>query len=106
MIDKLNILNLPILLALITGLGVLVHDTQLDMAAYTVMAKQASADAVRANNNSVKFSDYHIHTNRQHIKDVRSNEARNTPRTSEERKYAVSKRVSVSSGGLDYAWPS
>lgn len=106
MIDKLNILNLPILLALSTGLGVLVHDTQLDMAASTVMARQASADAVRANNNSVKFSDYHLHTDRQQLKEMRSSEARNAPRTSEERKYAIGKRVSVSSGGLDYAWPS
>lgn len=106
MIDKLKLLNLPILLALSTGLGVAFHDTLLDKAASTAMARQASADAVRSNNNSVKFSDYHLHTDRQHLNEMRSSEARSAPRTSEERKYAIGKRVSVSSGGLDYAWPS
>lgn len=106
MLNKFNSLNLPILLALSTGLGVLVHDTQLDMATSTAVSRQATVDAVKDNNNSVKFSDYHLHTERQHLNTMRSFEARNTPRTNEDRKYALAKRISTSSGGLDYAWPS
>lgn len=105
MLNKIFKLNLPILLTLSAATGVVLHDTQIDIATATAFSKLPTLEAVRNNNGSVKFGDYHLHTERQHFSNLKSNVARVTPRIFDDKKYISPKKMSLTTGGYDYFLP-
>jgi hypothetical protein len=93
---------LPIALTLLTVLGVLMHDTQLDKATTVaialpaVLASYGVADAVAR-------SSEHVHVERVSIT---AQQPRVQPRNSDDKKYMTQKRLSANLLGSEYSWPS
>ncbi len=101
---------IPLALTLNIALGVLIHDTQLDMAAKTIM----STPIVTINNIgdelSMKFNDPHSHSENvsaaDHIRDLKGDQPRTQTRGGDDKKYVVQKKSNVHSFGSEYIWPS
>jgi hypothetical protein len=100
---------LPILLTLSAAFGVLVHDTQIDAAARTVLTTPIAIVGNMESELLTKMNDPHINNERASVSrgvdDLRPTQPR-TPSRSDDKKYVVQKKSSVLSYGSEYIWPS
>ena len=105
----LSINPLPILLTLSTAFGVLVHDTQIDAAARSVLTTPISIVSYSSADLLTKMNDPHIHNERasvsRSVDDMQPAQPR-TPTRSDDKKYVGQKKSAVLSYGSEYIWPS
>ena len=101
---------LPLLLTLSTAFGVLVHDTQLDMAAKTALTVPIAIVAYGGADMTMKINDQHIQNERvsmsQRLGELKGDQPRTQTRGGDDKKYFVQKKSSVHSYGSEYIWPS
>jgi len=101
---------LPLLLTISTVFGVLVHDTQLDMAAMTALTVAVPIVGYVGNGVSLKLNDPHIHNESvsvsQSVRDLKDNTPRTQTRGGDDKKYVIQKKSSIHSYGSEYIWPS
>lgn len=95
--------NLPIALALTTGAGILMHDTQIDHATSLGMNGNYSSFNSSTAGRLYKKND-HLHYERPIYETNSNNRAQS--RLNEDKKYAVNKRLVGSNNDFDYIWPS
>ena len=100
---KLFTTPLPLIIALATGFGVLIHDTQIDKATATAIALPALLATYGASDISFKLNDPHTHTERV---SVAGSHPRVQPRSGDDKKYISLKKFGTTSFGGDYSWPS
>ena len=99
--NKLNELKIPTALALTAGASILFHDTGVDKATSTVIAKPTEALAVST---LVKDDIPHEHTRSSNLNPATTPRAQT--RLSDEKKYIINKRLMGSNNDFDYIWPS
>ena len=102
---KKNLKQIPVFLALTTGAGILMHDTQFDQAA---MAHINYPDAIHhfdEASRQYKTDRLHIHAERP-IYEQNNSSARSQTRLSDDKKYIIAKRLAGSNNDFDYIWPS
>ena len=101
---------LPVLLTLSTAFGVLVHDTQLDMAAKTALTAPIVVVAYAGADMAMKMNDPHIHNERvsfsNGVRELKGEQPRTQTRNGDDKKYLVQKKSSTLSYGSEYIWPS
>lgn len=98
--------QLPVALALTTGAGILMHDTQIDQAALTHISQPASSFNSSTAGRMFKFDDFHVHSERPDYRGGGNTIARSQTRLSDEKKYIIQKRLAGSNNDFDYIWPS
>lgn len=101
---------LPFLITLSTAFGVVIHDTQLDMAAKTALTIPYAVVDFAGSEMSMKFNDPHTHSENssvtQNLRDMKADQPRTQTRGGDDKKYVVQKKSSVHSFGSEYIWPS
>lgn len=100
---KLFTTPLPVIIALATGFGVLIHDTQIDKATATAIAVPAVLATYGAADIALKLSDPHTHAERV---SVAASNPRVQPRSGDDKKYISLKKFGANSLSGDYSWPS
>lgn len=99
--NNINQLKIPAALALTAGASILIHDTSMDKAAATVLAKPNQALSVA----SISKED----VPHDHLRGSNTNPA-STPRAqtrlTDDKKYIINKRLVGSNNDFDYIWPS
>lgn len=100
---KLFATPLPIIIALTTGFGVLIHDTQIDKATATAIALPALLATYGAADISLKLNDPHTHSERVSVAGAHP---RVQPRSGDDKKYISLKKFGANSLSGDYSWPS
>jgi hypothetical protein len=103
--NKTNMKNtlkqLPVTLALTAGAGILLHDTNLDVAASAAIQRDIGGSGLSS---VFKSDNSHSHIERPVTK--QGGEPRSQSRLSDEKKYIISKRLMGNNNDLDYIWPS
>jgi len=94
---------LSLIIAFTTGVGVLVHDTQIDKAASLAIALPAIVATYSAVDKALKTSDAHTHVERVTIG---GSNHRIQPRVGDDKKYIVLKKFGAHSLNGEYSWPS
>lgn len=101
---------LPLLLTLSTAFGVVVHDTQLDMAAKTAMTIPIAIIGFVGTEVSLKLNDPHVHNESasvsQSVRELKAANPRTQTRGGDDKKYVIQKKASLQSYGSEYIWPS
>lgn len=99
---------IPIFITLTTGVSVLLHDVQFERAAALAVPVPFSTEHIAGA--SLMLRDQHTHTERVA---VNGSAYRNTsvspsigPRTSDDKKYIAAKKMSITTSGSAYIWPS
>ncbi len=82
--------------------GVLVHDSRLDRAAASILPAQSSAITTLE---ELKVNDLHTHTERASF-GQNTVEPSIQPRTDNDKKYVIQKKLSANTFGSMYFWPS
>lgn len=93
--------QLPVALALTAGAGILLHDTNLDVAASTALERNLGSNAVAS---VFKSDNSHTHIEKPMTK--QGSEPRSQSRLSDDKKYIISKRLMGSNNDFDHIWPS
>lgn len=101
---------IPLLLTLSAAFGVLIHDTQVDRAASTIMSTPVAIVSSGESGVSSKMNDLHVHSERvsvpQNVDELKTSQPRTKPRDGDDKKYVVQKKSSLSLYGSEYIWPS
>jgi len=97
---------LPLLISFGAGVGVLIHDTQIDNAFTKSLALPIELRTEDVNS-GLKLSDAHVHA--EHISVTSTGGVHSQPTVqprNDEKKYLASKKLSATTSGSDYSWPS
>lgn len=99
---------LPLLITLTTGTGVLLHDSRFDRA--TALAVPIPFSTEDVSDLAMMLRDQHVHTERVSVgaaaQGLSIADPSIGPRTSDDKKYITSKKLTINSSGSEYIWPS
>jgi hypothetical protein len=99
---------LPILITLTTGVSVLLHDIQYERAAS--LAVQVPFSTENISDVALMLRDQHTHTERVAVGGSASSSISVSPsigpRISDDKKYIAAKKMSITTSGSAYIWPS
>lgn len=101
---------IPLLLTLSAAFGVLIHDTQVDRAASTILSTPSAIVSSGEQGIFSRMNDLHVHSERvsvsQDVDELKTSQPRVQPRDGDDKKYVVQKKSSLNLYGSEYSWPS
>lgn len=98
---------IPVLISLTAAFSVLVHDSQIDFAAITVMAVPAAIISGDIASLGLADAGQHVHGERTSgSRTMRTTQAATPPRNENDRKFVAQRRLLGDSFGSEFYWPS